>query len=167
MSEVKKMVSDHNKPETKIGVNYPPCADTDSLPAMNRESVFGNLDFSTDLINREPVTYTAPSGNAFIISDTLQVVIGDKAPATLCSRLEVVSEGCDKHGRGRCRLVRFTDSFGNSRERVIMLSDLVTNQGKVMASLVDEGLSLYRRNFQGGNNQVAEFINTYPHCCPN
>ena len=162
MSEVKKMVSDHNKPETKIGVNYPPCADTDSLPAMNRESVFGNLDFSTDLINREPVTYTAPSGNAFIISDTLQVVIGDKAPATLCSRLEVVSEGCDKHGRGRCRLVRFTDSFGNSRERVIMLSDLVTNQGKVMASLVDEGLSLYRRNFQGGNNQVAEFINTYP-----
>ena len=162
MSEVKKMVSDHNKPETKIGVNYPPCADTDSLPAMNRESVFGNLDFSTDLINREPVTYTAPSGNAFIISDTLQVVIGDKAPATLCSRLEVVSEGCDKHGRGRCRLVRFTDSFGNSRERVIMLSDLVTNQGKVLASLVDEGLSLYRHNFQGGNNQVAEYISTAP-----
>lgn len=98
----------------------------------------------------------------FIISDTLQVEIGDKAPSPLCSRLEVVSEGCDKHGRGRCRLVRFTDSFGNSRERLIMLSDLVTNQGKVLASLVDEGLSLYRHNSQGGNNQVAEFINTYP-----
>lgn len=160
MNDAKKKVSNQKaetekdvKRSTKNGSVLP--LDTSSEPLFHIDPVTTKAELNV-------VTFNAPSGNVFVIGDTLQVVIGDKAPITLCSRLEVVSEGCDKYGRGRCRLVRFTDTFGNSRERVIMLSDLVTNQGKVLASLVDEGLTLYRANAQGGNNQVAEFINTYP-----
>lgn len=163
MNDAKKKVFDQ-KVKTEKDVKNSPIMDGSILPPSNTEHL---LDVDSVATNSKGgkgavLTYEAPSGNVFIVGDKLKVVMGDKAPITLCSRLEVVSEGCDKHGRGRCRLVRFTDTFGNSRERVIMLSDLVTNQGKVLASLVDEGLTLYRANAQGGNNQVAEFINTYP-----
>lgn len=159
MNDAKKKVS-NQKAETEKDVKRS-TKNGSILPLSTSEPLFQVEEVAPNP-DRWVERYDAPSGNVFIISDTLQVEIGDKAPSPLCSRLEVVSEGCDKHGRGRCRLVRFTDSFGNSRERLIMLSDLVTNQGKVLASLVDEGLSLYRHNSQGGNNQVAEFINTYP-----
>ena len=160
MNDAKKKVS-NQKAETEKDVKHCSTKNGSILPLSTSEPLFQVEEVAPNP-DRWVERYDAPSGNVFIISDTLQVEIGDKAPSPLCSRLEVVSEGCDKHGRGRCRLVRFTDSFGNSRERLIMLSDLVTNQGKVLASLVDEGLSLYRHNSQGGNNQVAEFINTYP-----
>ena len=160
MNDAKKKVFDQ-KVKTEKDVKNSPAMDGSILPLSTSEPLFQVEEVAPNP-DRWVERYDAPSGNVFIISDTLQVEIGDKAPITLCSRLEVVSEGCDKHGRGRCRLVRFTDTFGNSRERVIMLSDLVTNQGKVLASLVDEGLTLYRPNAQGGNNQVTEFINTYP-----
>ena len=160
MNDAKKMVS-NQKAETEKDVKNSSIKNGSILPLSTSEPLFQVEEVAPNP-DRWVERYDAPSGNVFIISDTLQVEVGDKAPVTLCSRLEVVSEGCDKHGRGRCRLVRFTDSFGNSRERLIMLSDLVTNQGKVLASLVDEGLTLYRANAQGGNNQVTEFVNTYP-----
>ena len=159
MNDAKKMVS-NQKAETTKDVNSS-VKNGSILPSSDTEHLFEIPDVSPNL-NRRVIEHYAPSGNVFVVGDTLQVVMGDKAPITLCSRLEVVSEGCDKYGRGRCRVVRFNDSFGNSRERVIMLSDLVTSQGKTLATLVDEGLQLYRVNSQGGNAQVAEFISTCP-----
>ena len=158
-NDAKKKVS-NQKAETEKDVNSS-VKNGSILPSSDTEYLFEIPDVSPKL-NRGVMQYEAPSGNVFVVGDTLQVVMGDKAPITLCSRLEVVSEGCDKYGRGRCRVVRFNDSFGNSRERVIMLSDLVTSQGKTLATLVDEGLQLYRVNSQGGNAQVAEFISTCP-----
>lgn len=160
MNDAKKMVS-NQKAETEKYVKSSSTAEAILAPSNGAEPLF-NLDDVTKKAGCTVLTFKAPSGNVFIVGDTLQVVIGDKAPSSLCSRLEVVSEGCDKHGRGRCRLVRFTDAFGNSRERVIMLSDLVTNQAKTLAALVDEGFTLYRPTAQGGNNQVTEFISTCP-----
>ena len=159
MNDAKKKVS-NQKAETEKDVKRS-TKNGSILPLSTSEALLQGKDVSPKL-NRGVMQYEAPSGNVFVVGDTLQVVMGDKAPITLCSRLEVVSEGCDKHGRGRCRVVRFNDSFGNSRERVIMLSDLVTSQGKTLATLVDEGLQLYRVNSQGGNAQVAEFISTCP-----
>lgn len=158
-NDAKKMVS-NQKAETTKDVNSS-VKNGSILPSSDTEHLFDIPDVSPNL-NRRVIEHYAPSGNVFVVGDNLEVVMGDKAPIALCSRLEVVSEGCDKHGRGRCRVVRFNDSFGNSRERVIMLSDLVTSQGKTLATLVDEGLQLYRVNSQGGNAQVAEFISTYP-----
>lgn len=158
-NDAKKMVS-NQKVETKKDVNSS-VKNGSILPPSNTEHLFEVENVSPKL-NRGVMQYEAPSGNVFVVGDTLQVVIGDKAPITLCSRLEVVSEGCDKYGRGHCRVVRFDDSFGNSRERVIMLSDLVASQSKTLATLVDEGLQLYRVTSQGGNAQIAEFIRTCP-----
>lgn len=158
-NDAKKMVS-NQKVETKKDVNSS-VKNGSILPPSNTEHLFEVENVSPKL-NRGVMQYEAPSGNVFVVGDTLQVVIGDKAPITLCSRLEVVSEGCDKYGRGHCRVVRFDDSFGNSRERVIMLSDLIASQSKTLATLVDEGLQLYRVTSQGGNAQIAEFIRTCP-----
>ena len=103
----------------------------------------------------------APSGNVFIVgADDLQVIIGDKSPIKLCSYIDVEAEGYDRQGGGRCRLVRFADTFGKIRKATVMMSELVKNQNSVLATLVDQGLSLYRANAQGGNAHVAEFIRT-------
>lgn len=103
----------------------------------------------------------APSGNVFYVGkDDLQVVIGDKSPIKLCSYIDVEAEGYDRQGGGRCRLVRFADTFGKIRKATVMMSELVKNQNSVLATLADQGLSLYRANAQGGNAHVAEFIRT-------
>ena len=103
----------------------------------------------------------APSGNVFFVGkDDLQVVIGDKSPIKLCSYIDVEAEGYDRQGGGRCRLVRFADTFGKIRKATVMMSELVKNQNSVLATLADQGLSLYRANAQGGNAHVAEFIRT-------
>lgn len=103
----------------------------------------------------------APSGNVFFVGkDDLQVVIGDKSPIKLCSYIDVEAEGYDRRGGGRCRLVRFADTFGKIRKATVMMSELVKNQNSVLATLADQGLSLYRANAQGGNAHVAEFIRT-------
>ena len=105
--------------------------------------------------------HEAPSGNVFFVgADDLQVVIGDKSPIKLCSYIDVEAEGYDRHGGGRCRLVRFADTFGKIRKATVMMSELVKNQNSVLATLADQGLSLYRANAQGGNAHVAEFIRT-------
>ena len=158
-NDAKKKVS-NQKAETEKDVNSS-VKNGSILPSSDTKHLFEIPDVSPNL-NRRVIEHYAPSGNAFVVGDNLEVVMGDKAPITLCSRLEVVSEGCDKYGRGHCRVVRFDDSFGNSRERVIMLSDLVASQSKTLASLVDEGLQLYRVSSQGGNAQIAEFIRTCP-----
>ena len=99
----------------------------------------------------------APSGNVFFVGkDDLQVVIGDKSPIKLCSYIDVEAEGYDRRGGGRCRLVRFADTFGKIRKATVMMSE----QNSVLATLADQGLSLYRANAQGGNAHVAEFIRT-------
>ena len=103
----------------------------------------------------------APSGNVFFVGkDDLQVVISDKSPIKLCSYIDVEAEGYDRRGGGRCRLVRFADTFGKIRKATVMMSELVKNQNSVLATLADQGLSLYRANAQGGNAHVAEFIRT-------
>lgn len=68
----------------------------------------------------------APSGNVFFVGkDDLQVVIGDKSPIKLCSYIDVEAEGYDRQGGGRCRLVRFADTFGKIRKATVMMSELV------------------------------------------
>ena len=110
---------------------------------------------------RSITEHDAPSGNVFFVGkDDLQVIIGDKSPIKLCSYIDVEAEGYDKNGGGRCRLVRFADTFGKIRKATVMMSDLVKNQNSVLAALADQGLTLYRANAQGGNAHVAEFIRT-------
>ena len=77
----------------------------------------------------------APSGNVFFVGkDDLQVVIGDKSPIKLCSYIDVEAEGYDRRGGGRCRLVRFADTFGKIRKATVMMSELVKNQNSVLAT---------------------------------
>lgn len=133
------------------------CADASILP---RDPLNCVVSDSSDKVGTI-ASFEAPSGNEFIIGrDGLQVVVGDKSPIKLCSYIDVIAEGYSVKGGGRCRIVRFTDTFGNERESVIMMADIVKNQNTVLAVLVDQGLTLYRANAQGGNGHVAEFIRT-------
>lgn len=111
------------------------------------------------------VRFEAPSGHVFILDAEYLTVITDKREFKLCSYIEVEAEGSDRNEAGRCRLVRFKNSHGKFKERIVTLSELVTQPNQVLAQLVDAGLSLYCGNSQGGKTQgglshIVEFITT-------
>lgn len=78
MNDAKKKVSNQKaetekdvKRSTKNGSILP--LDTSSEPLFHIDPVTTKAELNV-------VTFNAPSGNVFVIGDTLQVVIGDKAP---------------------------------------------------------------------------------------
>ena len=155
-NEVKKTAYDV-MPQAENESVMSDCADASILP---RDPLNCVVSDSSDKVGTI-ASFEAPSGNVFIVGrDGLQVIVGDKSPIKLCSYIDVIAEGYSVKGGGRCRIVRFTDTFGNERESVVMMADIVKNQNTVLAALVDQGLTLYRANAQGGNGHVAEFIRT-------
>ena len=115
----------------------------------------------------DPVTgerfFTSPKGTTFFAgSGGLRAAIGDKAPAPVCGWIEVVSEGCNRDGKGFKRLVRFKDRRGIMHRLMLDLSDIGGNPGAVCKRLLDDGLPLYSVTQQGGNAQLVDFLLNAP-----
>lgn len=115
----------------------------------------------------DPVTgerfFTSPKGTTFFAgSGGLRAAVGDRAPAPVCGWIEVVSEGCNRDGKGFKRLVRFKDRRGIMHRLMLDLSDIGGNPGAVCKRLLDDGLPLYSVTQQGGNAQLVDFLLNAP-----
>lgn len=89
-------------------------ADTQTNAACEAEKFPNPVDDIVPGWSIDPVTgerfFTSPKGTTFFAgSGGLRAAVGDRAPAPVCGWIEVVSEGCNRDGKGFKRLVRFKD----------------------------------------------------------
>lgn len=140
-------------------------ADTQTNAACEAEKFPNPVDDIVPGWSIDPVTgerfFTSPKGTTFFAgSGGLRAAIGDKAP--VCGWIEVVSEGCNRDGKGFKRLVRFKDRRGRMHSLMLDLSDIGGNPGAVCKRLLDDGLPLYSVTQQGGNAQLVDFLLNAP-----
>lgn len=142
-------------------------ADTQTNAACEAEKFPNPVDDIVPGWSIDPVTserfFKSPKGTTFFAgSGGLRAAIGDKAPAPVCGWIEVVSEGCNRDGKGFKRLVRFKDRRGVTHRLMLDLSDIGGNPGAVCKRLLDDGLPLYSVTQQGGNAQLVDFLLNAP-----
>ena len=92
-------------------------ADTQTNAACDAEKFPNPVDDIVPGWSIDPVTserfFKSPKGTTFFAgSGGLRAAVGDRAPAPVCGWIEVVSEGCNRDGKGFKRLVRFKDRRG-------------------------------------------------------
>lgn len=85
-------------------------ADTQTNAACEAEKFPNPVDDIVPGWSIDPVTgerfFTSPKGTTFFAgSGGLRAAVGDRAPAPVCGWIEVVSEGCNRDGKGFKRLV--------------------------------------------------------------
>ena len=142
-------------------------ADTQTNAACEAEKFPNPVDDIVPGWSIDPVTgerfFTSPKGTTFFAgSGGLRAAVGDRAPAPVCGWIEVVSEGCNRDGKGFKRLVRFKDRRGVMHRLMLDLSDIGGNPGAVCKRLLDDGLPLYSVTQQGGNAQLVDFLLNAP-----
>ena len=142
-------------------------ADTQTNAACEAEKFPNPVDDIVPGWSIDPVTserfFKSPKGTTFFAgSGGLRAAVGDRAPAPVCGWIEVVSEGCNRDGKGFKRLVRFKDRRGVTHRLMLDLSDIGGNPGAVCKRLLDDGLPLYSVTQQGGNAQLVDFLLNAP-----
>ena len=138
-------------------------ADTQTNAACEAEKFPNPVDDIVPGWSIDPVTserfFKSPKGTTFFAgSGGLRAAVGDRASAPVCGWIEVVSEGCNRDGKGFKRLVRFKDRRGIMHRLMLDLSDIGGNPGAVCKRLLDDGLPLYSVTQQGGNAQLVDFL---------
>lgn len=142
-------------------------ADTQTNAAYEAEKIPVPVDDILPGWKPDPVTgerfFKSPQGTTFFAgSGGLRASVDDKAPAPVCGWIEVVSEGCNRDGRGFKRLVRFKDRRGIMHRLMLDLSDIGGNPSAVCKRLLDDGLPLYSVKQQTGNTWLVDFLLNAP-----